>query len=343
MHATSLDVQEGEFVTLLGPSGSGKTTLLHSVAGLTEPDGGRIWIDGHDVTRQAPFKRDLGMVFQNYALFPHLSVFENIAFPLRMRRCSSSEIDKRVKDALALVQLGHAASRLPRELSGGQQQRVALARCVVYKPSIVLMDEPLGALDRKLREQMQAEIRRIHRELGTTMLYVTHDQEEAMTLSDRIILMRNGRIEQAGSPRSLYIEPESAYAADFLGESNLLPATLVSSSTVALAADGAAAQVRCVPRPDLQAGQAVRCFVRPEVIRLLGQGEPADNEFEGTIDQVILAGGVTRYSMTLGSGVVLRANVLTSTDSGILRAGEIVRIGFSARDARILTAEASAA
>jgi putative spermidine/putrescine transport system ATP-binding protein len=341
LHATSLDVREGEFVTLLGPSGSGKTTLLHSVAGLTEPDGGRIWIDGTDVTRQAPFKRDLGMVFQNYALFPHLNVFENIAFPLRMRRCSSSEIDQRVKEALALVQLGHAASRLPRELSGGQQQRVALARCVVYKPSIVLMDEPLGALDRKLREQMQTEIRRIHRELGTTMLYVTHDQEEAMTLSDRIILMRNGRIEQAGSPRNLYIEPASTYAADFLGESNLLAATLVSSSTVALTANGASPQVRCVPRPDLQTGQAVRCFVRPEVIRLLAQGESADNAFEGTIEQVILAGGVTRYAMALEVGVVLRANVLTSTDSGSRSAGEKVRVGFSARDARILTGEES--
>ena len=219
---------------------------------------------------------------------------------------------------------------------------MALARCVVYKPSIVLMDEPLGALDRKLREQMQAEIRRIHRELGTTMLYVTHDQEEAMTLSDRIILMRNGRIEQTGSPRNLYIEPASTYAADFLGESNLLPATLVSSATVALAANGGSAQVRCVPRPDLAPGLAVRCFVRPEVIRLLSPGDVADNEFEGTIGQVILAGGVTRYAMALDCGLVLRAHALTSTDSGNRSAGEKVRIGFSARDARILTDEAMA-
>jgi putative spermidine/putrescine transport system ATP-binding protein len=164
LQPTSLDVGDGEFVTLLGPSGSGKTTLLHAVAGLTEPDDGRILIDGADVTYVAPNRRDLGMVFQNYALFPHLTVFENIAFPLRMRRCPGDELDTRVREALRLVQLEHTADRLPRELSGGQQQRVALARCVVYRPSIVLMDEPLGALDKKLREQMQDEIRRIHRE-----------------------------------------------------------------------------------------------------------------------------------------------------------------------------------
>jgi putative spermidine/putrescine transport system ATP-binding protein len=339
LHDTSLDVCEGEFVTLLGPSGSGKTTLLHAVAGLTEPDGGRIWIDGADVTRQAPSKRDLGMVFQNYALFPHLSVFENIAFPLRMRRCQKSEMEQRVRAALELVQLGHAAQRLPRELSGGQQQRVALARCVVYRPSIVLMDEPLGALDKKLREQMQTEIRRIHRELGATILYVTHDQEEAMTLSDRIILMRGGRIEQSGAPRSLYIEPQSTYAADFLGDSNLLPATLVSASSVLLATNGVRAEVRCLPREDVQPGEAVRCFVRPEVIRLLPEGAIADNEFEATVEQIILAGGVTRYLLSLSCGVDLRATVLTASDSANRRAGERVRVGFAASDVRILTDE----
>jgi len=339
LHETSLDVREGEFVTLLGPSGSGKTTLLHAVAGLTEPDGGRIWIDGEDVTRQAPDRRDLGMVFQNYALFPHLSVFENVAFPLRMRRRPKREIEQSVGEALELVQLTHTAQRLPRELSGGQQQRVALARCVVYRPSIVLMDEPLGALDKKLREQMQTEIRRIHRELGATVLYVTHDQEEAMTLSDRIILMRNGRVEQSGSPRNLYIEPQSTYAADFLGESNLLAATLVSPSIVTLAGARTRTEVRCVPREGLRQGEAVRCFVRPEVIRLLSDGARADNEFDATVEQVVLAGGVTRYSLALSCGVPLSANVLTSADSGSHGVGERVRVGFAAADARILADE----
>jgi len=342
LQPTSLDVLEGEFVTLLGPSGSGKTTLLHAVAGLVEADDGRIWIDGVDVTRQAPQKRDLGMVFQNYALFPHLSVFENIAFPLRMRHLDKRQIETRVRDALELVQLSHAGSRLPRELSGGQQQRVALARCVVYRPSIVLMDEPLGALDKKLRDQMQVEIRRIHRELGATVLYVTHDQEEAMTLSDRIILMRNGRIEQSGVPRSLYIEPQSTYAADFLGESNLILATVLTPSTVALAGSAVPMQVRCLPRADLRTGVNVRCFVRPEVIRLLSDGATADNEFDAVIDQAVLAGAVTRYTLKLASGARLSATVLTSTENASRQIGESVRVGFAAADARILVDEGAA-
>jgi putative spermidine/putrescine transport system ATP-binding protein len=342
LQATSLDVRDGEFVTLLGPSGSGKTTLLHAVAGLTEPDEGRVLIDDVDVTYLAPNRRDLGMVFQNYALFPHLSVFENIAFPLRMRRCPRSELDQRVRDALKLVQLEHTATRLPRELSGGQQQRVALARCVVYRPSIVLMDEPLGALDKKLREQMQAEIRRIHRELGVTVLYVTHDQEEAMTLSDRICLMRGGRIEQAGSPRDLYVEPRSTYAADFLGESNLLLGTLESVDRVALRGAGPPLSVLCTPNSKVASGSAVRCFVRPEAIRLLTNGSIADNTFEATIDEIVLAGGVTRYTLALPSGVVARATLLTSSATAAHCVGESVRIGFDRPDVRVLPEESAA-
>jgi len=341
LQPTSLYVREGEFVTLLGPSGSGKTTLLHSVAGLTEPDGGRVLIDGVDITYAAPNRRDIGMVFQNYALFPHLTVFENIAFPLRMRRSAASEVDKRVRDALKLVQLEHAAARLPRELSGGQQQRVALARCVVYRPSIVLMDEPRGALDKKLREQMQAEIRRIHRELGVTVLYVTHDQEEAMTLSDRICLMRAGRIEQAGAPRDLYVEPQSTYAADFLGESNLLAGTLEEGGLVALRS-ATPVEIRCMRPAGIPLGAAVRCFVRPEAVRLLGDDAMADNAFDATVDQVVLAGGVTRLALVLPGGVVVRATVLTAGAAAERRVGERVRIGFDRADARVLPEEALA-
>ena len=218
----NIDLEEGEFLTLLGPSGSGKTTMLMLIAGLAQPDSGEVWIDGRLATYAPPHKRDIGMVFQNYALFPHLTVAENIAFPLRMRGQSETDIRREVARVLDLVQLPEIGGRLPRALSGGQQQRIALARCIVYRPSIVLMDEPLGALDKKLRDQMKLEIKRLHTELGITVLYVTHDQEEAMIMSDRICLMNNSRIEQIGSPAELYFSPRSVFAADFIGESNLL-------------------------------------------------------------------------------------------------------------------------
>ena len=189
-----VELREGEFLTLLGPSGSGKTTLLMMVAGLIQPDAGEVWIDGRLATYAPPFRRDVGMVFQNYALFPHLTVAENIAFPLRMRRVPEATIRQEVQRVLEIVRLPDVAGRLPRALSGGQQQRIALARCMVYKPSIILMDEPLGALDKKLREQLQLEIKQLHGDLGITVLYVTHDQEEAMVMSDRICLMNDGRV-----------------------------------------------------------------------------------------------------------------------------------------------------
>ncbi|MBB1652067.1 ABC transporter ATP-binding protein, partial [Delftia sp. UME58] len=243
---THLDVARGEFLTLLGPSGSGKTTLLSLIAGLAQPDEGRVLIDGADVTYGAPYERDIGMVFQNYALFPHMSIEENIAFPLKMRKVPAAEARRRAHEALEMVRLPHVASRLPRELSGGQQQRIALARCMVYRPAIILMDEPLGALDKKLRDQMQLEIKRIHRELGTTIVYVTHDQEEAMTMSDRICLMNGGAIEQLGTPADLYFRPRTLFVADFLGESNLLQGEVASVDgdilTVKLACQGVTGQ-----------------------------------------------------------------------------------------------------
>ncbi len=218
LHPTDLDLAEGEFLTLLGPSGSGKTTLLMMVAGLQLPDGGELMIDGVASTYLPTAQRDIGMVFQSYALFPHLSVFENIAFPLRMRRMPAADIRREVMRVLEIVSLGHVADRLPRALSGGQQQRIALARAIVYRPSIVLMDEPLSALDRKLREQLQDEIRSIHRQLGTTILFVTHDQGEALAMSDRICVMSHGRIEQSGSPEEVYARPANMFCANFLGE-----------------------------------------------------------------------------------------------------------------------------
>lgn len=229
LEPTSLNVAAGEFLTLLGPSGSGKTTLLSLIAGLAEPDSGRILLNGGDISRAPAHQRGLGVVFQNYALFPHMSVAENVAFGLQARRLSVTEVQEKVRHALAMVRLEALGRRMPKELSGGQQQRVALARALAYQPSIVLMDEPLGALDRNLREEMKFEIARLHRELGTSIVYVTHDQEEAMVLSDRVCLMNHAKVEQVARPETLYFHPDTRFAAEFLGESNLLKCDVLPS------------------------------------------------------------------------------------------------------------------
>ncbi|KQT13316.1 ABC transporter ATP-binding protein [Ramlibacter sp. Leaf400] len=299
---TDLEVAKGEFLTLLGPSGSGKTTLLSLIAGLALPDGGRLLIDGQDVTHGAPYERDIGMVFQNYALFPHMTVAENIAFPLKMRNVDAASAKRRAMEALELVRLPHLSQRYPKELSGGQQQRIALARCLVYKPAIVLMDEPLGALDKKLRDQMQLEIKRIHRELGTTIVYVTHDQEEAMTMSDRICLMNQGRVEQLGTPSDLYFRPRTLFVADFLGESNLLAGTVESveggEAQVQLAQNGGRA-LAAVHAP-LSAGSKVRVMVRPQNIAVrAGAGDV--NAVHGKVLDSMITGSLTKLYVSAPS------------------------------------------
>jgi len=267
---TDLDVAQGEFLTLLGPSGSGKTTLLSLIAGLAQPDDGQIRINGADVTYGASYERDIGMVFQNYALFPHMTVAENIAFPLQMRKTNAKTLRDKVVQALEMVHLPHVAGRYPRELSGGQQQRIALARCMVYRPSIILMDEPLGALDKKLRDQMQLEIKRIHRELGTTIVYVTHDQEEAMTMSDRICLMNAGSIAQLGTPADLYFRPNSVFVADFLGESNLLDAVVTErdGDQVQISMQGGATGRAMAYDSVIGNGRSVKLMLRPQNIQV---------------------------------------------------------------------------
>lgn len=227
-----LDVREGEFISVLGPSGCGKTTLLNVIAGFVEPRAGRIEIDGRDVTAVPAHQRNLGLVFQNYALFPHMTIAQNIGYGLKVRRIGGAERSRRVADVLALVGLSDFASRRPRQLSGGQQQRVALARALAYEPSVLLLDEPLSNLDAKLRRQMQSELRQIQRRVGTTMIFVTHDQDEALTLSDRVALLNAGRVEQLGTPQEIYRSPRTAFAADFLGAGNLLPATVADERTV---------------------------------------------------------------------------------------------------------------
>jgi putative spermidine/putrescine transport system ATP-binding protein len=314
-----LEVAEGEFVTLLGPSGSGKTTLLMMVAGLTLPNAGEVWIDGRLSTYLPAHLRDIGMVFQNYALFPHLTVFENIAFPLRMRRAPEATIRTEVARLLDLVRLPEVAQRLPRELSGGQQQRIALARCLVYGPSIVLMDEPLGALDKKLRDQMQLEIKAIQRRLGITVLYVTHDQEEAMTMSDRICLMNKARIEQVDTPQGLYFRPRSVFAADFLGDSNLFT---VRPGDGGLDGPGGI-RVRGVSG----AGTAL---VRPESIRVLAPGADADGEALGRTDSAVFAGGFVRLFVRLPDGTLLQSKSPIHTAAELPEPGAEVRLGWPA-------------
>jgi spermidine/putrescine ABC transporter ATP-binding subunit len=299
----SLHVEAGEFVTLLGASGSGKTTTLMMIAGFVTPNAGEIRIGGRDISRLPPEKRGLGVVFQSYALFPHYNVFENIAFPLRLRGMSDSEIRRRVKDVLELVDLSAYGSRRISQLSGGQQQRVALARAIVFSPPVLLMDEPLGALDRKLRDQLQIEIKRIQRDLGVTVVYVTHDQEEALSLSDRIAIMSKGRITQLGTPDEVYERPSSPFVASFLGESNFIPVKSVS-------VEGRMAEVVCAADSRLRftglladdAPQAsdLLAMIRPEAFGLAHPG--ATNRISGTVRLREFLGATVRLSIASSVG-----------------------------------------
>ena len=337
LDAASIEMKEGEFLTLLGPSGSGKTTLLMAIAGLNDPDDGEIWIDGKLATYVPPHDRGLGMVFQNYALFPHMTIFENIAFPLRMRKQDTASIRREVARVLDIVQLPDVARRYPRELSGGQQQRIALARCFVYQPSIILMDEPLGALDKKLRDTLQREVKHLHENLGITVLYVTHDQEEAMVMSDRICLMNDARIEQIGTPNELYFQPRSLFAADFLGESNLLPATVRDSTregTVVETSDGVT--VRGQPNNTLSPGDAVRFMVRPESVTVANDGG-ADNTMQGVLKEIIMSGQITKCFLDIGNDAEMVSTRLTEgTGVQDVAPGANVRFGWSARDTVVL-------
>jgi putative spermidine/putrescine transport system ATP-binding protein len=336
----SIDMEEGEFLTLLGPSGSGKTTMLMAVAGLNEPDSGEVWIDGRLATYLPSFQRDIGMVFQNYALFPHMTVFENIAFPLRMRKVDNATIKQKVERVLDLVQLPEVAERLPRELSGGQQQRIALARCFVYEPSIILMDEPLGALDKKLRDQLQLEIKHLHEQLGITILYVTHDQEEAMVMSDRICLMNHARIEQLGTPDELYFRPATLFAADFLGESNLVDGTVAENggdTTVLQRPDGTT--ITALANAKVRKGEAVKAMVRPECVRILQDGDAADNTARGVLKDVIMTGHVTKYFVELADGTEMVSTQLTHGPIAGIATGRTVAFGWPDDRTVVLKAE----
>jgi spermidine/putrescine transport system ATP-binding protein len=294
----SLDIDRGHFFALLGPSGCGKTTTLRMIGGFEEPTEGRIELGGVDVAPLPPYKRDVNTVFQSYALFPHLSIFENVAFGLRRRGVKSSDLRRRVTEALELVGLAGLERRKPRQLSGGQQQRIALARALVNRPRVLLLDEPLGALDLKLRKEMQLELKGIQNEVGITFVHVTHDQEEAMTMADRIVIMDGGHIEQVGTPTELYEQPRTSFVAGFLGVSNLLEGTIVGDDQVKLS-DGALVRV---PRQAL-AGKSgtVRIGVRPEKLRI-GGGE--GNTLAGTVTESAYIGVSTQYILDTPAGPV---------------------------------------
>ena len=331
----SLDIRSGEFLTLLGPSGSGKTSTLMMIAGFETPSAGDIAIDGTSVVATPPYRRNIGMVFQNYALFPHLTVEENIGFPLKQRGVPRAERSKLVAEALELVHLPGYGARYPRQLSGGQQQRVAVARAVVFKPRLLLMDEPLGALDKQLRENLQLEIRRLHADLGITFIYVTHDQEEALTMSDRIAVMNDGKVAQVGSPEDLYDRPDSRFVAGFIGESNFLPATVRGIEDDVVVADFGGTILRALSPTRPAPGAKVTLTARPERLRFADgvPGTPAPlNRLSVTVTEAVFAGERCRYVLQAGDGTAM---VLKEPSSAAVRrrtAGERAEIAWSIQD-----------
>ena len=301
----TVEINREEFLTLLGASGSGKTTMLMAIAGFTMPDSGEIILDGENITFTPPHRRNIGVVFQNYALFPHMNVFENIAYPLRVRKTLRKAIEGKVQDVLELVRLGGLGVRYPDQLSGGQQQRGALARALVFEPKLLLMDEPLGALDKKLREHMQLEIKRIQKSLKITVIYVTHDQSEALTMSDRIAIMNNGQFEQVGTPEELYRRPANRFVADFIGETCFLKAAVEHIETdygIARLADSAIKFL--MVRPAV-VGEEIELMVRPEAVVVSQSIQEGQNVIKGVISEVIYLGECTMCHIRFSDGQVL--------------------------------------
>jgi spermidine/putrescine ABC transporter ATP-binding subunit len=330
-----LEVREGEFLTLLGPSGCGKTTTLRLIAGFTVPSQGRIFIGGEDVTNVPPRKRNIGMVFQDYALFPHLTVAENVAFGLRERRAPTPQVRTRVQELLALVRLPGVEHRFPMELSGGQQQRVALARALAYAPRVLLMDEPLGALDLKLRETMQIEFHRIQRELGITTIYVTHDQEEAMSLSDRIAVMSEGRLIQVANPEELYANPVTPFVAHFVGKINFLDGVVRRRDgrqcLVEIPGEGS---VRATAEEAFQEGQTVWLALRPESLALSRTEDGLEpNRFAGVVDRRRFLGNLSHYFVRSSGGRILMVEVAGGAEPA--KVGDAVWIHWDPEDGRL--------
>jgi spermidine/putrescine ABC transporter ATP-binding subunit len=331
-----LSVRKGEFVTFLGPSGSGKTTTLNMIAGFITPSSGRILINGRDIADLPPHKRNLGMVFQNYALFPHMTVWDNVAFPLVERKVAKETIRTKVAAALEMVHLTGFEKRRPRELSGGQQQRVALTRALVFDPPILLMDEPLGALDKKLRQRLQLEIKRVHRELGITFLFVTHDQEEAMALSDTVVVFDRGGIQQIGTPDELYRRPRSRFVAEFLGDSNLLEGALRrdGASWVLEAKDGPIHLDGWAAPEDVNPGEHCLMF-RPEDVLISDSADAAD-DWKATVREVVYLGSEERVIVATESGASITVRLSGDALRHRPEVGQTVALRFSARNAWLI-------
>jgi iron(III) transport system ATP-binding protein len=341
----TLDIAAGELFFLLGPSGCGKTTALRLVAGFYRPDHGRILFSGRDQSRVPPHKRNTGMVFQNYALWPHMDVRTNVAYGLKMRGVSSAEKEQRVRRALEIVQMQTYAGRMPNQLSGGQQQRIALARALVIEPDVILLDEPLSNLDAKLRIEMRTQITEIHRRIGRTMIYVTHDQAEALSMADRIAVMRRGRLIQAGTPRELYTTPQSAFVAEFIGGTNLLRGTLEEIGDL-LTVRTPAGLVRAKNRVQgLSRGAPVFCSLRPECLHLMGAKEESVlpepgpiNELPAEVRSIMYLGDNEQYSLSLPDGVLMRAVEYNPTTVKA-RVGDQVGLRFDAQSVVVLPQE----
>lgn len=338
--AVSLDIAVGEFFSLLGPSGCGKTTTLRMLGGFIYPDVGSVWLGGANVTKVPPYRRDVNTVFQSYALFDHLTVAQNVAFGLQRRKVARPEVARRVGEMLELVDMSARAGAMPNQLSGGQRQRVALARSLVTMPQVLLLDEPLGALDLKLRRQMQTELKRIQREVGITFVYVTHDQEEALSMSDRIAVMRAGRVEQIDAPDALYGRPLSAFVAGFIGSSNLLPcrregdhAVLASGQTVPVS----------LPSAPVEDGSDGFILLRPECVLL----DPADGEtscaLSASVVETVFLGPVTQYTVQCGELNLLVSTANGPGNDGIRRPGDPVTVGWRTQDAVLLAESADTA
>ncbi len=337
----SLSVDHGEFVTLLGPSGSGKTTCLKMLAGFEEPNSGEIWLNGRPVNQVKPWKRNIGVVFQHYALFPHMNIAENLAFPLQARGSAKDRIESQVLRALEMVQLQDFAARRPAQLSGGQQQRVAIARALVFEPDLVLMDEPLGALDRRLREEMQYEIRNLQQRLGVTMIYVTHDQNEAMVLSDRVAVMEQGRICQVASPEALYEEPQRLFVANFIGENNQLEGRIVDYSPAECHVEVAGQIVRAFPVA-VNENDAQTCLtIRPERVSLNPAPGLYPNCFEAEVEDIIFMGDYLRIHATLLGQAQFIVKIPNIIGHGGILPGDTVSLGWLVTDCRALDAGGS--
>ena len=333
--AIDASVNAGEFFSLLGPSGCGKTTTLRMIAGFVRPTSGEILLDGVDVAQVPPHRRNVHTVFQNYALFPHLNVFDNIAFGLRRQKVDKSDVRRRVEEALELVELGGMAGRRPQQLSGGQQQRVALARALVLRPAVLLLDEPLGALDAKIRKQLRLELKALQEEVGITFVFVTHDQEEALSMSDRVAVMSNGRIEQIGTPADVYESPATVFVADFLGVSNLMDAAAVDRGPAHCTIEVGDFRLRAACG-DLSASGPVKVVARPERLQLLEHGDQRPNCLPGLVERTVYVGASVQVMIRLATGAQLQASIANTGDAESYQQGMPVAVHLPPDALRIL-------